>query len=124
MKIASELQPILDQLTQEGSSVYTSKYAPGVTLYWFENGRVLSIHSSSWRNEKYNPDCWQLSANYIPSYGSGSGCRLSTDDWGHSASDILQFRNVPTWVRGIQNYNSMDHFLKLNNKHTEYTQVN
>ena len=118
-QIAEALKPVYDQLVSEGFDVYTytcesNKNNPIDSLYWYENGRVLNIQASQWYNKNYNPDCFFLYTSYIPSSDNGSGCRLTNDDnnnWGFSAANLLELRKYPTWVRGIKNYSSMDHFL-------------
>jgi hypothetical protein len=116
-KISPELKPVLEQLQAEGFKVYTyncnsNKDKEINSLYWYENGRVLNIQPNSWRDEKYARDRFNLSVSYIPSCENGSGCGLSLFDTGDTANDVLSFRERPTWVRGVENYKSMEHFLK------------
>ena len=116
--VSEELLPVAKQLQAEGFTLYTYnvEFAPHTeinSIYWFENGRVLNIQPSSWRNTRYNRDCFNLSVSYIPSHKHGSGCGLSPDGWGTSADSILNFRKYPTWVNGIWNYKDMEHFVKL-----------
>lgn len=115
-QIAPELIPVLKKLQEEGLKVYTytcDRLNEIHSLYWFENGRVLNIQPNTWRN-KYSPDRYDIGVSYIPSHINGSGCSLNynNNDLGCSTSELLSFRNLPTWVRGVTNYKSMDEFLK------------
>lgn len=118
MKLCDELMPVLRQLQSEGFDVYTytTQYNPPKeyhSLYWFEDGRLLNIQPSTWRNERYNRDLFFIGVSYIPSQQNGSGCSLMGDnDWGLSACDLLKYRREPTWVRGVKNYRDMSDFLK------------
>jgi hypothetical protein len=116
-KIAEELKPIYEQLKNEGFEVYSytcesNKDNEITSFYWYENGRVLNIQPSTWYNSRYNRDCFHISVSYIPSTQNGSGCGLSESNWGIMAEDLLNHRNIPTWVNRIENYKSMDDFLK------------
>lgn len=118
--ISKELEPVLKQLQSEGYEVYTYSvsYEPEReinSLYWFENGRILNIQPSSWRNERYARDRFNIGVSYIPSTQNGSGCGLSNDDCGTSAENLLSYRKSPTWVNGVRNYSSMENFLKKEN---------
>jgi hypothetical protein len=118
-KIAPELKPVLEVLLNEGREVYT--YSQGVdhgeitSLFWYENCRVLVIQPSSWRNYNYARDRFSLGVCYCPSSQNGSGCGLSPEDTqGTPAQDLLNYRDVTTWVRGITNYRSMSDYLTHN----------
>jgi len=119
-KIASELIPVIKQLQSEGFKVYSyntfSEPSREIdSLFWFENGRVLNIQPNTWRNKNYCPDRYDLSVSYIPSRENGSGCGLTRDGYnntGVSCAEVLNFRNVTTWIHGAQNYKSMDEYLK------------
>jgi hypothetical protein len=113
--LCAELMPILNQLQAEGYDVYTYQNNKNelTSLYWFENGRILNIQSSTWRDARYARDRFNLGVSYIPSREHGSGCGLSDEyETGTPASELLRFRKSPTWVRGITNYKSMQDFLK------------
>jgi hypothetical protein len=114
MKITDELLPIYNQLKNEGFSVYTytcesMKDKEIESLYWWENGRILSIQKDYFGG--YN-----LSVSYISSRENGAGCRISEDN--SFAKYALTFRDSPTWVNGVKNYISMKDFL---NKQTVLT---
>ena len=112
--ISAELKPVLDQLHSEGIEVYTYMTDSDEvnSLFWFENGRVLNIQPSLWRNERYARDSFNIGVSYVPSHKNGSGCGLSNDDCGTSAEDLLSYRKNPTWVHGSLNYGSMEYYLK------------
>ena len=115
MKLCPELMPVLRQLQAEGYEVYTYKPLCGNeyhSLFWFEAGRVLNIQPNTWRNERYARDVFDIGVSYIPSRENGSGCGLSSDDCGTSASELLKYRHNQTWVRGVKNYRDMAHYLK------------
>ena len=116
-KVAEELMPVLKQLQSEGIKVYSYNYDSlkneEITgLFWYENGRMLNIQGSSWRNFRYARDRFELGVSYIPSRENGSGCGLSPHECGVCACDILKYRKYPTWVKRIENFKSIDHFLK------------
>ena len=81
--ITEELIPVYKQLKSEGHKVYSyhTHYTNLVgggeihSLYWYENGRILDIQPSTWRN-KYNRDCYHLSTAYIPNGETGSGVQV------------------------------------------------
>ena len=88
----------------------TDSYAGEInSLFWFENGRVLNIQPSSWRNNRYARDRFNIGVSYVPSQKNGSGCRLSNDD---IADDLLKYRTAPTWVRGVTNYKNIAQLIK------------
>lgn len=105
-KLHTDLQPVFQQLRNEGKEVYT--YTPSIgevkSLFWFENGRVLNIQPDTMRG-------FNLSVSYVPSVQNGSGCQLS-EDYGMRAEDVLKFRNAATWVSGVTHYKNMAQFLK------------
>ena len=79
MNLCDELMPVLNQLHSDGATVYTFEPLSGneyTSLFWFENGRVLNIQPNTWRNERYNRDCFNIGVCYIPSSENGSGCGL------------------------------------------------
>ena len=123
--ISPELLPVLQQLQQEGFDVYayeTDWYGGEInSLYWFENGRVLNIQPSSWRNQRYARDRFNIGVSYVPSRENGSGCGLSGDNTGTPAADLLRYRKHPTWVKGATNYRDMQHFLKRDLKFRKFT---
>ncbi|MBF9645477.1 hypothetical protein IAI43_12135, partial [Streptococcus pseudopneumoniae] len=54
-EVTEDLKPIFEQLKAEGYKVYSyeTHYNPNDeidSLYWFENGRVLSVQPNTWRN--------------------------------------------------------------------------
>src|SRR5574338_1452521 len=104
--IKDDLVPVVMALQAEGIEVYTytcmsNRGQPVNSLYWYDNKnhRVLNIQPNYFGG--YN-----LSVSYVPSYLNGSGCGLSSRD-GIDADSILQYRDYPTWVKGIQNYKDM-----------------
>ena len=118
-KLSPELMPVLTQLQSEGLDVYayeTDSYAGEInSLFWFENGRVLNIQPTTWRRSKYNRDCFTIGVSYVPSQGNGSGCGLvdqKDEGMGLSAADLLKYRKVSTWVRGVTNYQNIEQFIK------------
>lgn len=118
-KVCNELMPVLEQLLNEGHGVYSYDYGicanDEITgLFWYEGGRVLDIQGSTWRNEKYNRDCFTIGVCYVPSHENGSGCGLIDNSWGISAEDLLKYRHEKTWVKGITNYKHMGEFLRYN----------
>lgn len=115
MKLCPELMPILKQLQSEGYKVYTYKPNEGGeyhSLFWFEGGRVLDIQPTQWRNARSNRDSFRIGTQYVPSAMNGSGCLLSAHDNPTPADSLLGYRREPTWVSGVQNYKSMEHYLK------------
>lgn len=114
--ISEELRPVLEQLVSEGYEVwtYTPSYGEINSLFWYENGRVLNIQPNSWRNDRYARDRFDLGVSYKPSHENGSGCGLTQDihDTGTPAAELLQHRTRPTWVRGIENYSSIEAKIK------------
>jgi len=121
--LCDDLMPVLKQLQSEGLEVYSytsmdmrQRGTATKSLYWFENGCVLNIQPDEF-GWYYN-----LGVSYIPSSANGSGCRLThADGYGYHpegvrADEVLKFRNAATWVRGAQNYKSMEHFLKEQSK--------
>ena len=120
MKVAAELKPVYDQLKKDGIRVYSYTHSRSTdddeitSLYWHDGTRVMNIQPSTWRNSRYNRDCFQIGVSYYPSTKNGSGCGLSHEvhDAGTPASELLKFRNAPTWVSGITNYKNMEAYLK------------
>ena len=128
--VSPELMPVLEQLIDEGYTVYTYVSATGRgeaelnSLYWYENGRVLDIQPNTWRN-RYERDRYNLSVSYKPSRENGSGCRLAGEDTGSAAADLLKFRQYPTWVhrkhKDPENYKGIDGHIKDFDIFTWYT---
>jgi hypothetical protein len=117
MQVSKELLPILQQLIDEGYTVYS--YAPYYgdeinSLYWYEGERVLNIQPSTWRNARYARDRFEIGVSYKPSYENGCGCGLSPHEDGTIAADLLRYRFKPTWVRGVKNYDSIKQNIRDN----------
>lgn len=115
--ICPELKPVLDQLHAEGFDVYTydSSSSPDeiTSLFWYENGRVMNIHPTHWRNSRYARDLFSLGVSYKPTTTNGSGCGLSPEDtMGTPAAELLKYRTLPTWVRGVANYDNIEQKIK------------
>lgn len=117
-KIAPELKEVLRQLISEGKEVYS--YTQGcerrgeiTSLFWWEGNRMLDIQPSSWYHSEYARDRFNLGVDYVPDRHTGSGCRLSPEKgMGTPASELLKYRNKPTWVRGAKHWKSLEDWLK------------
>lgn len=114
-KISPELLPVLSQLQDEGFEVYAytdDRYSGEInSLFWYENGRVLDVQPNQWRSRS-NRDHFDIGVEYVPSSANGSGSRLSNDDTGVRAEDLLKYRKRSTWNFGYRNFKSMADFIK------------
>lgn len=111
LRLNGGLVDVYKKLVSEGYDVYSytcescGKFFN--SLYWYENGRMLSISPEYFGN-------YRLLHVYISSTHNGSGSRLDKSRYGELPSNLLSFRNnvLGSWVKDIKNYKSIEHFLK------------